>query len=164
MLSAGPCLAAASAGRGGEQATSPWAVATVGAAITVLGSALVVSGTTGFFLAGLVSSVGFAGIGAWVVVASRRFGGPEWSSRLRTLGVVAGALMAFGVLAVPGVLLRLDDMETAPGWVWIAFLGWFGTFVVYPAWAIWMGRVEWRRASQVQNLSGDEGVRSWTGG
>jgi hypothetical protein len=42
--------------------------ALVGAAITVLGSALVVSGTTGFLFAGLVSSVGFAGIGAWLVV------------------------------------------------------------------------------------------------
>jgi hypothetical protein len=39
------------------------AAAIAGAAITVVGSALVISGTTGFLLAGLVSSVGFAGIG-----------------------------------------------------------------------------------------------------
>lgn len=148
-------------GRAGDIAQG---AATVGAAITVIGSALVVSGTTGFFLAGLVSSVGFAGIGAWVVVASRTFVGPEWTPRLRTLGVVAGALMAFGILAVPGILLRLDDMETAPALIWIAFLGWFGTFVVYPAWAILMGRVELRQASQLQSLSSDEGVPSWTGG
>ena len=45
--------------------------AIVGAGLTVVGSALVVSGTTGFFLAGLVSSVGFAGIGAWLVVLNR---------------------------------------------------------------------------------------------
>ena len=54
-------------GRAGDAAVG---AATVGAAITVLGSALVVSGTTGFFLAGLVSSVGFAGIGAWLVAAN----------------------------------------------------------------------------------------------
>lgn len=150
------------AGRAGDVAVG---AAAVGAAITVLGSALVVSGTTGFFLAGLVSSVGFAGIGAWLVVANRRFGGAAGlAPRLRSLGVVAGTLMAFGVLAVPGILLRLDDMETAPAWVWIAFLGWFGTFVVYPAWAIWMGSVEWRRAGGQRSVSSDEGVPTWTGG
>jgi hypothetical protein len=36
-------------------------------------------------------------------------------------------------------------MATAPGWVWIGFLGWLGIFVVYPAWAIWMGVVQARR-------------------
>src|SRR5262245_57975684 len=36
--------------------------ATTGGALTVVASGLVVSGTTGYFLAGLVSSVGFAGI------------------------------------------------------------------------------------------------------
>ena len=46
-------------------------LAVAGAALTVVGSALVVSGTTGFFLAGLVSSLGFAGIGAWLVAANR---------------------------------------------------------------------------------------------
>ena len=45
--------------------------ATVGAGLTVAGSALVVSGTTGFFFAGIVSSVGFAGIGAWLVTLNR---------------------------------------------------------------------------------------------
>ena len=45
--------------------------AIVGAGLTVAGSTLVVSDTTGFFFAGLVSSVGFAGIGAWLVVLNR---------------------------------------------------------------------------------------------
>lgn len=56
------------AGRAREIAVG---AALVGGAVTVVGSALVVSGTTGFFLAGLVSSVGFAGIGAWLVVINR---------------------------------------------------------------------------------------------
>jgi drug/metabolite transporter (DMT)-like permease len=121
--------------------------ALVGAAITVVGSALVVSGTTGFFLAGLVSGVGFAGIGVWLVALNRSaFAVAAWPARIRALGVAAGVLMAFGFLSVPGILLRLDDMATAPGWVWLGFVGWFGTFVVYPAWAIWLGVAEARRA------------------
>ena len=45
--------------------------AIVGAALTVTGSALVISETTGFFLAGLVSSLGFAGIGTWLIALNR---------------------------------------------------------------------------------------------
>jgi hypothetical protein len=117
--------------------------ALVGAAITVVGSALVVSGTTGFLYAGLVSSVGFAGIGAWLVIANRSAAVVSvWPRRLRLLGVVAGALMAIGLVVTPGIFLGLDDMATAPVWVWIGFLGWLGIYVVYPAWAIWMGVVE----------------------
>jgi drug/metabolite transporter (DMT)-like permease len=112
-------------------------LALVGATLTVIGSALVVSGTTGFFLAGLVSSVGFAGIGTWLVIANRaRVAGIRPAGRLRYLGLLAGSLMAAGVVSAPGILLQFDDMATAPGWVWIGFLGWLGTFVAYPAWAL----------------------------
>lgn len=118
------------------------ALALVGAAITVVGSALVISGTTGFFFAGLVSSVGFAGIGAWLAVLNRNARVAQASPRrLRALGVAAGALMAVGVVAAPGIVLGLDDMATAPAWVWISMLGWLGTFVVFPVWAIWTGAI-----------------------
>lgn len=119
--------------------------ALVGAAITVVGSVLVVSGATGFFLAGLVSSVGFAGIGAWLVVLNWSGAGVvRWPRRFRSLGLLAGALMVAGIAAAPGIALRLDDMETAPVWAWIGFVGWLGIYVVYPAWAIWLGRDEMR--------------------
>jgi hypothetical protein len=131
------------ASRAGDLAVG---AAGVGAAITVVGSALVLSEATGFFLAGLVSSVGFAGVGAWLVVVNRSDGrAVGWPRRLRSLGVLAGALMVLGVAAVPGILLRLDDMGTAPSWIWIAQLGWLGTYLAYPAWAIWLGIVETRR-------------------
>jgi hypothetical protein len=123
------------------------AAATVGAAVTVAGSALVISGTTGFLLAGLVSSVGFAGIGVWLIWANRRTAQVlGWPHALRSLGVVGGSLMALGLVVVPGILLRLDDMATAPWWVWLGFVGWLGTYVVYPAWAIWLGIVGRREA------------------
>jgi hypothetical protein len=104
-------------------------------------------------LAGLVSSVGFAGIGAWLLVASRTYAAAAWPRGIRRLGVAAGALMAVGVVSAPGVLLRLDDMATAPAWVWIGFLSWLGTFVAYPAWAIRMGIVEMRLAGRFRSAS-----------
>jgi hypothetical protein len=128
--------------------------AIVGAAITVVGSVLVVSGTTGFLFAGLVSSVGFAGIGSWLVVVNRSAGeAAAWPKGLPSVGIAAGGLMAVGVVTAPGILLGLDDMETAPAWVWIGFLGWLGTYVVYPAWALWMGVVEAGLAGRARTAS-----------
>ena len=129
----------------GRAANVAVGAAIVGAGLTVVGSTLVVSGMTGFFLAGLVSSVGFAGIGAWLVVLNR---GDAMTAvlprRLRSLGIAAGGLMALGIAAAPGIVLGLDDMATAPGWVWIGLLGWLGIFVAYPAWAIWLAAIEAR--------------------
>ena len=123
--------------------------ALVGAALTVVGSTLVISRTTGFFLAGLVSSVGFAAIGTWLVVLNRSGAVAEaWPPRLRTLGTVAGSLMMLGFASAPGILLRLDDPSTAPAWAWLGSVGWLGAFVVYPAWAIWLASVETRLAGR----------------
>ena len=123
-------------GRAGKMAVG---AAVAGAGLTVAGSTLVVSGTTGWFLAGLVSSVGFAGIGAWLVVLNRSDAMEAvLPRRLRSLGIAAGALMALGIASAPGIVLRLDDAATAPAWVWIEAFGWLGAFVAYPAWAIWL--------------------------
>lgn len=119
--------------------------ALVGAAVTMVGSALVLSGTTGFLLAGLVSSLGFAGVGAWLMILNRSADGAAGTARLRTLGLAAGALMALGVLVAPGIALGIDDMATAPGWIWIGFVGWLGIYAAYPAWAILTGVSESRR-------------------
>jgi hypothetical protein len=146
------------------------AAAIAGAAITVVGSALVISGTTGFLLAGLVSSVGFAGIGTWLVVINRSDDPVlAWPGRLRWLGILGGGLMVLGIVALPGVLLRLDDMEAAPAWIWIGFLGWLGIYVAYPAWAIWLGIIETRQTQRSlasrEPDDRNEGTeaRSWTG-
>src|SRR5664279_5379224 len=39
-------------------------------------------------------------------------------------------------------------MEAVPAWVWIRSLPWLGTFVAYPAWAIWLAIVEMRLDGQ----------------
>jgi hypothetical protein len=118
-------------------------VAILGALIAVVGSALVITGATGFFLAGLVSSVGFALIGAWLLWYS-------WSlnttSALRWLGVTAGALMVLGIVVLPGIAMRLDDMNKAPAWIWVGFVSWLGIYAALPAWSIWFGLT--RQAAQ----------------
>jgi len=130
-----------------------------GAALTVVGSTLVVSQTTGFFLAGLVSSLGFAGIGTWLVALNRSDAAvAAWPRRPRLLGVAAGSLMALGFVSAPGIVLGLDDMATAPGWVWVGSMGWLGTFVVYPAWAIWLAAFETRAGERSIAVAGGTGA------
>jgi hypothetical protein len=111
-------------------------VALLGEVIAVIGSVLVISRITGFFFAGMVSSLGFALIGFWLLAYCWSSSTP---SSLRWLGVVAGALMVTGLLAIPGIVLRLDDMNQAPAWIWAGFVSWLGIYVAYPAWAIWSG-------------------------
>jgi hypothetical protein len=128
-------------------------LALLGAAVAVLGSVLTI-GITGWFFAALVSSAGFALIGAWLVAQNRTSPpGPQLPPRLRTLGVVAGVVMTTGILVVPAIAMRLDDANTAPGWIWAGFVGWLGMFVLFPAWAIWLGRV-------MRQPTGGDGVAS----
>jgi hypothetical protein len=118
----------------------PSTLALSGAAIVVLGSYLVISDTTGFLLAGLVESLGFALIGVWLIVINRSMAGaPPWPLRLPGLGVVAGLVMTMGFIVVPGIAVGLDDASAAPPWVWVGFLGWLGIFFLYPLWCIWFG-------------------------
>ena len=146
------------------------APAIVGAAIAVVGSALVVSGTTGWYLAGLVSSVGFAGIGTWLVVINRGRDLSVALPRLRSLGVLGGALMIVGIAAVPGILLGLDDPDAAPAWAWLGSTAWLGIYIAYPAWALWLAVVEARRARSgrgsgaLGDSTDSKEARSWTGG
>jgi hypothetical protein len=118
----------------------PIGLAVIGAAIVVVGSALVISDTTGFLLAGLVESLGFALIGVWLIVLNRSIAGaPRWPRRLAGLGIAAGLVMVIGFVVVPGIRMGLDDMGSAPPWVWVGFLGWVGIFFLYPVWSIWYG-------------------------
>ncbi len=131
-------------GRGARFRTTAVATsaATLGAGITVVGSALVISKMTGFLLAGQVSNVGFALIGLWLMALNRSMkGDPRLPKRLSTLGVAAGATMGVGLASAPGIAMGIDNVDTAPGWIWFGMLGWIGTFFLYPAWSIWLGRV-----------------------
>jgi hypothetical protein len=117
------------------------AAGVLGSLIVVLGSAFVISQTTGFFLAGLVESLGFALVGAWLVALNRSMASARvWPGGLTRLGIVAGVIMAIGVAVLPGIAMRLDDMATAPPWIWVGFVGWLGIFLLYPTWCLRLGR------------------------
>ena len=135
-------LAAMIRSRGVAGSPGPGAVSTgaavVGAVIVVAGSALVISQTTGFLLAGLVESLGFALIGLWLIALNWSTGSASgWPRQLRNLGLVAGIVMALGIVVAPGIAMGVDDANTAPGWIWIGFVGWLGIFFLYPIWSIW---------------------------
>ncbi|MER7247750.1 hypothetical protein [Kribbella sp. NPDC000426] len=106
-------------------------IAAVGAALTVAGTVLVVSGITGFYLAGLWSAAGFGLIGVWLVGISRR---------VRPTGMVAGVVMLLGLLGVPGIFMGIDDMDNAPVWTFVAGVSWAGTYLLFPAWSLRLAR------------------------
>ncbi len=118
-------------------------VALLGATVAVIGSALILSDTTGFFLAGLVSSTGFALIGVWLHLLNRWIasnGDQGWPARRLTLGKLAGAVMALGIISIAGAVMGLDDMGAAPVWVHVGGISWLGTYILFPVWSIWFGR------------------------
>jgi hypothetical protein len=118
--------------------------AVVGAIVMTIGSVLVISYTTGYYLAGLVSALGAAFIGGWVLIANRL---PPYAGELprgvRVTGLAAGAVMLVGLLAVPGVLARVDDQNASPWYVSLAQLSWLGTYLLYPIWCFRLART-WR--------------------
>lgn len=110
----------------------------LGGCVFAFGSYLVLTDSTGWFLAGLVSGVGAGLVGLWLLVSSRRPSGaaPEPSVLTLHLGRAAGAIMALGLLALPSVVTGVDDWA-APLWHnGVAMLGWLGTYLLYPLWCL----------------------------
>jgi len=115
----------------------------LGACLAPIGSALVIFGVTGWFLAGLVTTVAYALIGLWLLAlnsSARRW--IAFPHRLARFGIVAGGVMAIGLLAVPGILTRSDAIESAP-WFAVAALviGGLGWNILYAIWCVWLGRL-----------------------
>jgi hypothetical protein len=117
------------------------ALAALGAIVMVMGSLLIIFDITGWYLAGLVSSIGSALIGIWLLIANRLHRqAPELPPGLIKLGVTAGSFMVIGWLGIPGVIARIDDPQLAPWYVSAAQLSWMGTYLLYPAWCLWLSR------------------------
>lgn len=115
-------------------------LAGLGAALTVVGTVLVVGEITGYYLAGLWSSSGFGLIGVWLVGISR-----PATALMRRTGLIAGAVMVLGLVGVPGIFRGLDVLETAPAWTYLADFSWAGTYLLFPAWSLglaWQSRPE----------------------
>lgn len=118
-------------------------LAVTGSVVAVVGSVLVIWNITGYFLAGLVSSAGFALIGLWLVPLSRSLAaeaGQSWPRRLPVFGVVSGVVMALGLIGVPGIVAGYDDINTVPGWILAGGANWLGTYILFPLWCLRVSR------------------------
>ena len=117
------------------------AAATLGALVMVAGSTLIIFDITGWYLAGLVSSVGSAFIGIWLLVSNRLHRqAAELPRGLIMLGVTSAIFMIIGLLALAGALAGIDDPQLAPWYVNAGLLNWMGTYGLYPAWCLWLSR------------------------
>jgi hypothetical protein len=117
------------------------AFAVIGAIFTIVGSILIIYGFTDFVLAGWYTGVGNALIGLWLVAfcySMQR--GEALPHNLIMFGLIVGAFMAVGLIGIPGIFAGIDSMESMPWYLYIAFFGYLGTYILYPIWCILFGR------------------------
>lgn len=117
------------------------ALAIIGAVFSMVGSILILYGFTDFFLAGLYSGLGNALIGLWLMAFCYSMQHSDaFAHSLILFGFGVGAIMALGLIGIPGILARIDSMAFMPWYLYVALFGWLGTYVLYPIWTIWLGR------------------------
>jgi len=112
-----------------------------GAVIAWVGSYLVISGTTGYFLASLVTTFGYALIGLWLLILTLSGNAAVVSTpTARRLPLLASLLLAIGFLVLPGIISQMDDPDTASLLVnLVPAITWLG-LLVYAIWAFIFGR------------------------
>ena len=116
-------------------------LAVVGMIFTITGSTLILFDFTGFVLAGFYNAVGNGLIGLWLVAfCSTMRNADTLPHNLLMFGLVVGAIMALGVFCIPGILAGVDSMESLPWYLLAGFLGFLGTYLLYPIWTFWLGR------------------------
>ena len=118
------------------------ALALIGVVVAVIGSILVIFKFTGWVLAGFYTGVGDALIGVWLaILCYSMLCNNTLSHSLITFGLVVGVLMAIGLISITGIILKIDSMDSMPWYLNLGYIGFFGTYILYPIWAIWLGRV-----------------------
>ncbi len=117
------------------------ALAVVGAIFTIVGSVLIIYGFTDFVLAGWYTGVGYALIGLWLAAfCYSMLSGGALPHNLIIFGIIVGAFMAVGLIGIPGIFTGIDSMESMPWYLYLAFFGYLGTYILYPIWTILLGR------------------------
>jgi len=116
-------------------------LAAVGAIFTIVGSILIIFNFTDFVLAGWYTGIGNALIGLWLAAFcySMQYG-DALPHNLVVFGLVVGAFMAVGLIGIPGIFAGIDSMDM-PWYLYVAFFGYLGTYILYPIWTIWLGRI-----------------------
>ncbi len=124
-----------------QVALAAFAVALLGAFIAALGAVAAFTSATSWFLAQLYVSSGYALIGLWLLTVTLS-GGAALSlpHRVVNMGWFAGVVMALGLAALPGVMMRTEDEQTAPWLIrYIGRAGNLGWLLLFPLWCIWLG-------------------------
>ena len=116
------------------------AFAVIGAFVVALGTILVVFRITGWVLAGWYSTAGYALIGIWLVMfCYSMLNNTALPHQLTMFGLIVGLVMAVGLVALPGVLNKVDTMDALPGYLNISYIGYLGD-ILFPIWSIWLAR------------------------
>ena len=114
----------------------------VGAIFTIIGSVLIIFGFTDFVLAGWYTGIGYALIGLWLAAfCHAMLSSDTLPHNLVIFGLVVGAFMAIGLIGIPGIFAGIDSMESMPWYLYVAFFGYSGAYLLYPIWTIWFGRI-----------------------
>lgn len=119
----------------------PLRLVALGAIFTLIGSFLVMSGSTGFVLAGWYTGIGNALIGLWLSLFCLTMqGGEQLPYSLVRFGIITGGFMVFGLIGIFGIVAKADSLESMPKYLYVAFFSYLGTYILYPIWAILLGR------------------------
>jgi hypothetical protein len=122
------------------------AAAGAGGVLMVVGSWLVITGRTGWVLAGLVGAVGAGALGAWLLTVNVTAGRYGLLSRpVARLGAVSGALTMLGILAMPDVLARVDAWDDLHWSGILALMSWLSLYLGYPVWCVLLARAAGQR-------------------
>jgi len=117
-------------------------LAAIGALVVVVGSVLAISGKTGWFLSGLYMAAGNAMIGLWLLGLNySALRGNSFPHSLAIFGIIGGAVMALGLVTIPGIFRGIDTKEyelTIFNYIWWASS--MGYLALYPIWCVLLGR------------------------
>lgn len=72
-------------------------------------------------------------IGLWLAALCYSMqGGDALPHNLVIFGLIVGAFMAVGLIGIPGIFAGIDSMQSMPWYLYFAFLGYLGTYILYP--------------------------------
>jgi hypothetical protein len=124
-----------------ELAQVAFVLALTGAFLAALGAVAAFTSASSWFLAQLYMASGYGLIGLWLLIFT--ISGAEsmrLPHRVVNMGWFAGVVMSLGLAAVPGLLMRSEDEQTAPWLIrYIGRSGNLGWLILFPLWCIWLG-------------------------
>ena len=125
-----------------QLATTAFALALLGGFMAAFGSMLAATRATSWFLTQLYVAAGYALVGLWLLMFNRIAGSVgAISNTTEIIGTWAGAVMALGLAAVPGILAGSETEKAAP-WLTrtLGRAGNLGSLFLFPLWCIMLGR------------------------